>query len=44
MGLTTFFGLVAIGLLAVIVSKLNALQQEVRSLRAELARGAPDER
>lgn len=38
MGLTTFFGLLAIGLLALIASKLDALQKDVKRLREEVAR------
>jgi len=38
MGMTTFFGLVSIGLLALIVSKLNALQRAVDRLREEVER------
>lgn len=36
MGMSTFFGLVAIGLLAVIVAKLDALQKSVERLREEV--------
>ncbi|GEM_PF-2115460 len=38
MGMTTFFGLVSIGLLALIVSKLNVLQRDVERLREEVER------
>jgi hypothetical protein len=36
--MTTFFGLVSIGLLALIVSKLNVLQRDVERLREEVER------
>lgn len=38
MGMSTFFGLVAIGLLAVIVAKLNALQRDVARVLEEVER------
>lgn len=38
MGMSTFFGLVAIGLLAVIVTKLNSLQRDVARVLEEVER------
>lgn len=38
MGLSTFFGLVAIALIVVVLSKLNDLHREVKMMREELGR------
>lgn len=38
MGLSTYLGLLAIGLLVVVLSKLNALRLDIKALREELGR------
>jgi hypothetical protein len=38
MGFSTYLGLLAIGLLVVVLSKLNALRLDIEALREELGR------